>query len=127
MGPIDVDADLRSITGAEISAVTLHYDVDLQLCDPQDPLRLDAWLKLGVPFTFVSSSGSTEVDPEVPSTMEPCWRLLRKQITSAVADHDLNLTIELDDGSRISVARSALYEAWELRGKGVDGVLAGPT
>lgn len=123
---IDVGHDLRSITGAEVSAVTLDYRVSLQLLDPKEPLRLDAWLVIGVPFSFAYSSGSMDIDPETPSTMEPCWRLLRRRITKAEADEDMNLIVAFDDDSQISVPRSDLYEAWELHGTGVSGLLAGP-
>jgi hypothetical protein len=123
---IDVAADLRSIAGAEVTAVVLDYRVSLQLIDPDQPLRLDAWLVLGVPFAFHYDKESHVVDAETAPTLEPCWRLLRRRIVTAEADDDLNLILSFDDGSAVSVKRDEHYEAWELHGKGVAGVLAGP-
>jgi Family of unknown function (DUF6188) len=123
---VDVVANLHSITGAEVSAVTLDYRVSLLLVDPNEPVRLGASLVLGVPFTYEHSDGAVRIDAEDPATLAACWRLLRRRIVTASADVDLNLTIAFDDGGRVTVERSDLYEAWELDGKGVQGVLAGP-
>lgn len=123
---MDVEADLRSITGAEVSAVTLDYRVSLQLLDPNDPLRLEAWLVIGVPFDLHFDDAVLRLDGEQPATLAPAWRLLRRRIVSAAADSDLNLTVGFDNASELTVERSDLYEAWELHGKGVGGLLAGP-
>jgi hypothetical protein len=123
---VDVAADLQSITGAEVSAVMLDYRVSFQLIDPNEPLRLDAWLVLGVPFEYETEGQTVGVDPEQPRTLEAAWRWLRRRIVSVSADADLNLTIMFDDASRIAVQRHDAYEAWELHGKGVRGVLVGP-
>jgi Family of unknown function (DUF6188) len=123
---VDVAADLQSITGAEVSAVTLDYRVSLLLIDPNDHVRFGASLVLGVPFTYEHSDGALRIDAEDPGTLAACWRLLRRRIVTAFADAALNLTIAFDDGGRVTVDRNDLYEAWELHGKGVQGVLAGP-
>jgi hypothetical protein len=119
---VDVDADLRAIEGAEVSAITLDYRVSLLLIDPVDPQRLGASLILGVPFAYRDS----KVDAEDPSTMADCWRLLRRTIVAASADPDLNLSVSFDDGSSLQVDRNERYESWELTGSGVQGVLVGP-
>jgi hypothetical protein len=123
---VDVSADLRSITGSEITLVTLGYDVWLTLVDPDDPLRLDAQLVLGVPFELHRGGAVQRVDAEQIETLSQVVGLLRRRLLSASADEDLNLTLEFDDGTTIVVERSDLYEAWQLHGKGVAGVLAGP-
>ena len=119
---VDVNADLRAIEGAEVTAITLDYRVSLSLIDPGDPQRLGASLILGTPFAYRDS----EVDAEEPSTMAECWRLLRRKIVAASADEDLNLSLSFDDGSSLQVDRNEQYEAWELIGRGVRGVLVGP-
>jgi hypothetical protein len=122
---VDVDADLRAIEGAEVSAITLDYRVSLLLIDPVDPhhsQRLGASLILGVPFAYRDS----KVDAEDPSTMADCCRLLRCTIVAASADPDLNLSVSFDDGSSLQVDRNERYESWELTGSGVQGVLVGP-
>ncbi len=123
---MDIAADLRSILGAEVSAVTLDYRVSLQLLDPDDPLRLEAWLVIGVPFDLQFDDAVLRVDGEHPPTLEPAWRLLRRRIVSASADADLNLHVGFDNAVKVAVERNDLYEAWELHGKGVGGLLAGP-
>ena len=123
---VDVAADLRAITGAEVSAVTLDYRVSLLLADPNDARRLGATLVIGVPFTYEASDGRAVLDASDPATLSEAWRLLRRRIVVATADADLNLVVTFDDGARVAVERSDLYEAWELYGRGVQGVLAGP-
>jgi len=123
---MDVGADLESIRGAEVTAVTLDYRVSLLLIDPETPQRLGATLVVGVPFTFGAAGSTVVIDAETPSTLAATWQLLRRTIVSAAADDDLNLVVEFDDGSILSVLRNDRYEAWELSGRGVRGVLVGP-
>lgn len=106
----------------KVTTITLDYRVSLLLIDPGDPRRLGASLILGVPFAY----RGREVDAEEPSTMAECWRLLRRKIVTASADEDLNLSLSFDDGSSLRVDRNERYEAWELIGRGVRGVVVGP-
>ena len=123
---MDVAGDLASITNAEVSAITLDHRVTFQLLGPNDPLLLHAYLVFGVPFEYRTNDRVMVIDPEQPHTLFEAWRWLRQWLHRVMADDALNLTIEFGDASMIYIRRHPAYEAWELHGKGVRGILAGP-
>ena len=65
-------------------------------------------------FVFEEQGVEQHLSPEYPSTLGPVLSVLGQTVTSAHAHKNGDLAVYFANGSRLSVAPDAEYEAWEM-------------
>ena len=90
-------------------------------CFMDSAFGLECWdrdrlttLRIEGPFVFEEQGVARHLSPEHPTTLGPALSVLGKTVTSAHAHKNGALAVSFANGSRLSVAPDAEYEAWEM-------------
>ena len=121
--------DISALVGATVTQVTLdQFQLTLLLVDgPYRSERVSAHLVIEKQFTYEAGGESFELDPQRSETLGPAWRFLHRTVVFADATDDLVVTVRFDDGSHFTLLPGGKYEAFNMWGHGVPGLLAGPS
>lgn len=71
-------------------------------------------IRIAGPFVLQEQGAAQHLSPEHPKTLGPALSLIGKTVTAVHASKDGCLAASFADGSSLSVAPDAEYEAWEV-------------
>jgi hypothetical protein len=122
--------DLSALVGSTVTQVTLdEYQLTLLFFDaaPDRSTRVSAHLVIEKAFELEASGEVFEIGPQRCETLGSAWRFLKRTVASAEATDDLVVDVWFDDQSHFTLRPGGPYEAFNMWGDGVPGLLAGPS
>lgn len=97
-----------------------------QVCVDRTSCRVESWtlqasleIRFGATFGLALADGtSRDIDPDAPEQVAPMLTLIGRRVMRLVVHKAGSLELALSDGSVLTAAPHARYEAFEINGAG---------